>query len=309
MSEIGRDGGAIDLSGFRGEHESDSDFAAASAEILKDAGAEEQAGDAPADGEEPDVGTPPTAEADPEPEPLELEKATAALRRAGFDDDDIKAMSRAKIIKRGLHLAKVQSDTDRVFTEHKALSEQAKAKESKLEPVATKPTAPDELEVLRKSMIDDGYSEQVAAALVEQFRKASQKAEEANRALSEYQARQAEDALQRAFVKSYPEGDNPETWEDVKTLALQAEARGVGTPEECLAHAAKKLKLRTSAEIERASNADKNLQKRNGSVESSGRGSATKKPLNMESVHEEAWLARMNGKSLDEMDKILSRGR
>lgn len=310
----------IDLSGFRGESETDEEFAASSAAILADVGeqeipeakAEDKAEDASAVAEAEDSQEQPDAE--PEPEPLELEKATAALRRGGHDDEDIKAMSRARILKIGLHLAKVQADGDRVFTANKALEDRLKALEaSKSEKTAAPdPTAPDELDELKETLVLE-HGEAVATALVEVLRKNQGRAAAAEAVVQEFMAKQARDEQQRAFVKSFPEGADPEVFEDVYAMALTVEARAAKrgetlTPAECLEKAASKLKLKTSAEIARASNADKNAVKKNGSSEVNGRKNAAK-PKNSEDAEFEAWLARQRGASADDMTKILNSAR
>ena len=307
----------IDLSGFRGADETDEEFADSSTAILADAGAkqetpeakaEEKAEDASASAEEVDSEEQPTTE--DEPAPLELEKATAALRRGGHDDEDIKAMSRARILKIGLHLAKVQAEGDRVFTANKALEDRLKAlEESKsAKPEAPAPNAPDELDALKETLVVE-HGEAVATALVEVLRKNQGRAAAAEATVQEFLAKQARDEQQRAFVKSFPEGADPEVFEDVYEMALSVEARAAKrgeklTPTECLEKAAAKLKLKTSADIARASTADKNVVKKNGSSEANGRKNATKHK-NSEDAEFEAWLARQRGASMDDVTRIL----
>lgn len=241
-------------------------------------------------------------EADAEPEPLELEKATAALRRAGFDDDDIKAMSRSRIMKRGMHLAGLQSESDRVFTAFKGLeSKVAELEKAKSE----KPNPPtDELAELQKTLTDE-HGEAVAAALVEVLRKQRSDNESVKAALAQAEQQKQIDKLQRALVEKYPESEQPDNWADILALAERYEANEKLSPAACLEKAASKLKLRTRAEIARASNADKNGSKLNGTAVTSTKKIAGPKP-NSEEAKFAAWEARMNGAPLETVDKILN---
>lgn len=268
---------------------------------------EETAEDASAEVEQASDETPSTDEGEAEPEPLELERATAALRRAGFDDEDLKTMSRSRILKRGLHLAKVQSDWDSAYSERDAL--RAKVKEQETTPKADKqtPAQPEDIDfpLLQKTLALE-HGEEAAAALVDVLKRNKGEAAQAKELVQQFLIAQQVDGYRRDLVKSFPEAEQPETWTDVYELAQSIERRNDKlTPAQCLEQAALKLKLKTKAEVDRSSNADKNGAKRNGSSESSGKKIPAKK-LTRDDAEYAAWERRMSGASLDDVEKILN---
>lgn len=223
-----------------------------------------------------------------EPEPLELEKALASLRRAGFTQKQLDRLAKRDVLETGLKLSKQQADFDALKRDHADFK--AKAEKPATEAKTPAPSAADLSKKLSDLVGDD-----VAPALADLVKAYVDPIIARLEAAESRDATRIIESARTALRDSFPQVAEEATWSEVLDAArgLAATAKYRDTSEgECLSAACRALGLKprqSMDEVER-----KTASRLNGTPKSSGRvvESASK---TREELEFEAFLAWEDG--------------